>query len=475
MKYYITTAIDYINGKPHIGHAYEKVASDVLARFYRIAGADVFFLTGTDEHGAKIAGYADKAKMSEQAYADEMSKGFQKTWDNLDVSYDRFIRTTDEDHIKAVHDILKTIKENGYLYEGEYSGYYCIGHESFLNERDLVDGKCPEHQTVPEFITEKNWFLKVSAFTQIIQEKIEGGDFQVWPEQRRNEVLGLLKSGFNDIAISRPNVKWGIPLPWDSEQTVYVWVDALINYLTGVGFISDQEQFEKFWPADCHVIGKGIIKFHSIVWPALLLAAGFQLPKTLIVHGYLTIDNQKIGKSLGNVIDPNDWVEKYGSDAVRYFFMREFPFSEDGDVSDAKIAGRYEGDLANGLGNLVSRLTNMIEKFADGRVPEVLHAENELKVVDEHLKNYHFNEALAAIWESVAWCNKLIDDGKPWEMFKSDPEGVHQLLSRLSAQLLQINHKIAPFMPQTAEKIRKAFEIGEDITKIEPLFPRVQG
>jgi methionyl-tRNA synthetase len=473
MKYSITTAIDYINGKPHIGHSYEKIAADVLARHYRIGEGEVFFLTGTDEHGAKIAQYAEKAGMGEQAYADEMSEGFKKAWQALDISYDRFIRTTDTDHIAAVESILNKIKENGFLYEGEYTGLYCIGHESFLNERDLVDGKCPEHNTVPEQVSEKNWFLKVSAFTKIIRERIESGEFKIWPEVRKNEVLSLLEQEFTDIAVSRPNVKWGIPLPWEPEQTVYVWVDALINYVTGMGYETDKTLFNKFWPADLHVIGKDIIKFHCIIWPAMLLAADIPLPKAVAAHGYLTIENKKISKSLGNVIDPVDWVNKYGSDAVRYFLMREFPFGEDGDVSEAKLASRYSGELANGLGNLASRVSNMIESYANGEIPEVLQPENLLKEADELLRGYRFNEALASIWESVAWCNKLIDDEKPWVVAKTDMSAVHALLSRLAAQLLQISLKLAPFMPDTAEKIRKTFEGGESIVKMEPLFPRV--
>lgn len=474
MKYSITTAIDYINGKPHIGHSYEKIAADVLARHYRYGEGEVFFLTGTDEHGAKIAQYAEKAGVGEQTYADEMSEGFKKSWQALDISYDRFIRTTDEDHITAVESILKKIKENGFLYEGEYSGYYCIGHESFINERELVDGKCVEHGTAPEFLSEKNWFLKISAFTDTIREKIVSGEFKIWPEERKNEILSLLAEGFTDIAVSRPNVKWGIPLPWAPEQTVYVWVDALINYITGMGFGTDKELFKKFWPADLHVIGKDIIKFHCIIWPALLLAADLPLPKGVAAHGYLTIENRKVSKSLGNVIDPNDWVAKYGSDAVRYFLMREFPFGEDGDVSEAKIAARYQGELANGLGNLTSRVSNMIEKYADGKIPQVLQPEQSLNSADEFLREYRFNESLAAIWESVAWCNKLIDDEKPWEAAKAGNEVVHELLSRLSAQLLQIALRLAPYMPDTSEKIRKTFEAGDSITKMEPLFPRIE-
>ncbi len=474
MKYYITTAIDYINGKPHIGHSYEKVASDVLARLHRLNGEQVFFLTGTDEHGAKVAEYAKAQGLPEQEFADKTALLFEKAWKNLNVSYDRFIRTSDTDHIKAVEEILQKIKDAGYLYEDEYTGLYCLGHEAFITEKELVGGKCPEHQTVPEKITEKNWFFKISAFTEKLKEKIEGGDFKIWPAERKHEVLSLLQQGFNDIAISRPNVKWGVALPWDKEQTVYVWIDALINYVSGVGFPEDKDLFKKFWPADWHVIGKDIIKFHCIIWPAVLMAAGLEIPKGVCAHGYLTVGNQKISKSIGNVIDPNDWVAKYGADAVRYFLMREVSFGQDGDVSEEKLRARYDGDLANGLGNLVSRLTNMLEKYTHSEVPEHLPAELPLEEVYVLTDNFKFHEALALIWQAIAWANEYIDQTKPWQMAKEEKQAeLEKVLSKLAAQVYVIGQKLAPFMPETADKIRVAFE-GDEIKKIEPLFPRIE-
>lgn len=474
MKYYITTAIDYINGKPHIGHSYEKVASDVLARLHRLNGDQVFFLTGTDEHGKKNADAAKKLGLDEQAYADEYHRYFKSTWDNLEVTYDRFIRTTDADHIKVVEDIFNKIHEAGYFYEKEYEGWYCVGHEAFITEKDLVNGLCPEHQTKPEYTKEKNWFFKVSAFTEIIKEKIEGGDFKIWPEERKKEVLSLLDQGFHDVAISRPSVKWGIALPWDQEQTIYVWVDALINYISGVGYIEDKELFKKFWPADWHVIGKDILKFHCIIWPAMLLAAKIELPKGVCAHGYLTVGNQKISKTIGNVIDPNEWVAKYGADAVRYFLMKEIAFGQDGDVSEEKLKARYDGELANGLGNLISRLTNMIEKYCHGEVPHHVEADNKLEEVFALVDGFHFHEALAKIWEAVAWANQYIDETKPWALAKEDKqEEIDEIISKLAAQVYVIAQKIAPFMPVTADKIRIAFE-SDEIKKMEPLFPRVE-
>ncbi len=473
--FYITTAIDYINGRPHIGHSYEKVASDVLARFSRLQGKQVFFLTGTDEHGAKVAEFAKAQGMPEKTFADQAAAFFKQAWDNLGVSYDRFVRTTDTDHVQAVGQILEKIKAAGHLYEDEYTGLYCVGHEAFMTEKDLVNGLCPEHQTKPEKITEKNWFFRVSSFTDEIKRKIEKDEFKIWPAERRNEVLALLSQGFNDIAISRPNVKWGITLPWDKNQTVYVWVDALINYISGIGYVDDHELFNKFWPADWHVIGKDIIKFHCIIWPALLLAAGIEMPKGVLTHGYLTIENKKISKSLGNVIDPNDWVEKYGSDAVRYFLMREVAWGQDGDVSEAKLRARYEGDLANGLGNLVSRLTNMLEKYSHAEVPEITEPHMKMEDVEELVLTFRFHDALAKIWEAVAWANQYIDETKPWELAKSDDnrKELHRVLAKLSAQVYLISQKLAPFMPHTADKIRVAFE-NDNITKMEPLFPRIE-
>lgn len=472
MKFYITTSIDYINGKPHIGHAYEKVAADVLARFNRLQAKDVFFLTGTDEHGAKIAAAAEKSVQEIKAYINEMAEHFSKAWDALEISYDRFIRTTDSDHELAVQEIMNRMKSSGALYEAEYSGLYCIGHEAFLTESDLVDGLCPEHKTKPEQITEKNWFLKVSAFTEKIKSAIENDQFKIWPVARRNEILSLLGQGFNDVAITRPNVKWGIRVPWDEQQTVYVWIDALINYISGVGFNSDPELFQKYWPANFHVLGKDIIKFHCIIWPAILLASDLPLPEGALVHGHLTVSGQKISKSIGNVIDPLDWTAKYGAEAVRYFLLREFPFGEDGDVSEEKLKARYEADLANGLGNLVSRLTNMMELYSDGTISEILTPENKLIEVDQLINTFKFNEALVKVWEAIAQANKTIDQTKPWSLQKTEPEQVKKILAQLAAQMYVIALKLAPFMPETADKIRKALE-SEKIVKIEPLFPRV--
>lgn len=466
-KYYITTAIDYINGKPHVGHSLEKVASDVLARFYaaKIGRTNVRLVTGTDEHGAKIAEFAKKENLDPQTFADRNSAYFEFAWDQLNIQYDRFIRTTDLDHITTVQHFVAKIKDNGHLYEGEYEGLYCIGHEAFLTDKDLVDGVCPDHQTKPELVKEKNWFLKISEFTEKIKTAIETDELLIWPEARKKEVLSLLEQGFNDIAVSRPNVKWGISIPWDDEQTIYVWVDALINYYTAAG---------DYWPADAHVIGKDILKFHAIIWPAMLLAADLPLPKAILTHGFLTIDNKKISKSLGNVIDPNDWVAKYGSDAVRYFLLREVPFSEDGDLSEEKLRVRYEGDLANGLGNLLSRITTLVEKNLDGVFPEGTKGFTAPgDEISPLIEQYKFHEALALVWQYVAWANKTVDENKLWELGKTDLPKFTEVSKQVIDVLEIIAKALAPFMPETSQKILTAVT-AEKIVKSEPLFPKVE-
>lgn len=469
-KYYITTAIDYINGQPHIGHSYEKVAADVLARYNRARGNKTRFLTGTDEHGAKIEKFAAEKGVAIEQFADAAAASFKLAWDNLNVSYDRFIRTTDADHIKVVEEIITKIKDNGFLYEADYEGLYCVGHEAFITEKDLVDGLCPEHKKAPETIKEKNWFFKVSSFTNTIKEKINSGEFKIYPEHAKKEILAMLDEGFTDLAATRPNVKWGIPVPWDKEQTIYVWVDALINYVTGA-----KTEDQDFWPANVHIIGPDIAKFHCIIWPALLLAADLPLPSSVAIHGFLTLQHEKISKSTGNIIDPNDWVKKFGADAVRYFMLREVPFDAHGDVSEEKLRARYEGDLANGLGNLVSRITTLVEKNLDGVIP--VSAETTAVIVnqqeiDKLILEYKFHEALAKIWEWIAEGNKRVDENKLWELPKTDMQKFISVSKEVLLILEIVAKHLLPFMPNTAQKILDIVT-AEKITKAEPLFPRI--
>lgn len=473
--FYITTAIDYINAKPHIGHAYEKVASDVLARYYsmKLGKDQVFFLTGTDEHGAKIAKAAAALNMPIEQFAQETAAKFSFAWDQLDIVPNRFIRTTDADHLATVTELLEKIKANGHVYEGEYKGLYCTACETFYTETDAHDGLCPVHHTSLEPLTEKNWFLKISNFTESIKQKIQSDELLVWPVERKHEILSLLDQGFNDIAISRPNVKWGIPLPWDTNQTVYVWVDALINYVTGVGYISNPEQFKKFWPADIHVVGKDISKFHCIIWPALLLAAGLELPRGVVVHGYLTIGGEKMSKSIGNVIDPTEWAAKYGSDAVRYLLMREVAFGQDGDVSEEKLKSRYDSELANGLGNLVSRITTLVEKYLDGNLgQEITREVSEGLDIDRDVEDFKFHDALAKIWQLVAIGNKIVDENKLWEQGKTDVEAFRTNCISVFKILANVAHLISPFMPEASAKISEIV-YAKKIIKAEPMFPRI--
>ncbi len=472
-KFYITTPIYYVNDKPHIGSAYPTIAADVLSRMHRQLGEDVFFQTGTDEHGAKIAAAAEKAGKLPKEFADEISAKFSFAWDQLGIAPDKFIRTTDIEHKEAVEIFLNKLKDSGKVYEGEYEGLYCVGHEAFIKESDLVNGVCPDHKTKPQVLKEKNWFFKLSAYQKILEQMIANDELEIRPQTRKNEVLSFIKQGLEDIAISRPNVKWGIPVPWDKKQTVYVWVEALFNYCSGIGFGKDEEQFKKYWPADIHLVGKDLIKFHCIIWPALLLAVDLEIPKKVWAHGFFTINGEKISKSLGNAIDPNDWVVKYGADAVRYFLLREIPFGQDGDVSEEKLKVRYNGDLANGLGNLFSRTTNMIEKYLEGDIPEFVKTPKDLSESWEAFGSLQFSEGLVRIWEEIAWANQLIDKAKPWELVKTDQGKVKELLLNLAALLSDIAHKLSPIMPETSEKIRKVLESG-DIKKPEPLFQKME-
>ncbi|MBI5742567.1 MAG: methionine--tRNA ligase, partial [Candidatus Niyogibacteria bacterium] len=369
-KFYITTAIDYANAAPHMGHALEKTQADALARYHRILGEEVRFTTGTDEHGAKIARAAKKAETAPQAFVDQNAEKFKELLRLLDISNDDFIRTSDAGrHHPAAVKIWRALAASGDIYKKSYRGLYCVGHEAFITEKDLTDGKCADHNAAPETIEEENYFFKLSKYGPRIKQAIESGEMKIIPEFRQNEILALIAEGLEDVSFSRParDISWGVPVPDDPTQTMYVWCDALTNYISALGFGgADEKLFEKFWPEATHLIGKDILRFHAAIWPGMLLSAGLPLPKRIITHGFVTSQGQKMSKTIGNVVDPLTIIEKYGAEALRYYFVREMPTFDDGDFTEEKMKAAYNGSLANGLGNFVSRTSKMITQYFDG-------------------------------------------------------------------------------------------------------------
>ncbi|MBT6691194.1 methionine--tRNA ligase [Candidatus Parcubacteria bacterium] len=475
-KFYITTPIYYVNDKPHIGHAYTTILADVLARFYRsqIGDENVYFLTGTDEHGAKVAESAEKQGISPQEFTDQVSKEFSDAWKNLDISNDHFIRTTDKKHQQAVVKILEKLKEKGAIYEGDYNGLYCVGCEKFITNSELVDGKCPDHNKKPQELTEKNWFFKLGDFLPKIKKAIESGELMIYPETRKNEVLGLIdKQELPDFSISRSKdaVNWGIDLPWDDSQKVYVWIDALCNYITALDY-PDGKDFKKFWPADAHFLALEILKFHAVYWPAILMALDIPLPK-LNIHGFFTLDGKKMSKTLGNVISPNDLVDKYGPEVTKYLILSQFSFGSESDIKVEHFTEKYNADLVNGLGNLVNRVTNMIEQYLDGKIDSDQF--NKQIVGGEEIKNLRFREALLTIWQLIQKGNALIDEKKPWQLAKDEAnkEELNKLLQELASDLHVVALSLKPFMPSKAEELIKILTAKKVIKPEQPLFPRL--
>jgi methionyl-tRNA synthetase len=475
-KFYITTPIYYVNDKPHIGHAYTTVVADVLARFYRsqLGKDNVYFLTGTDEHGAKVAEAAAKESLDPQTFTDRVAQEFKNAWQNLDIDYDNFIRTTDKQHKKIVTDILNTLKGKGVLYEDDYQGLYCVGCEKFITESELVDGKCVDHNKEPEQLTEKNWFFKLSEFLPKIKKAIESGELVIYPETRKNEVLGLInKQDLPDFSISRSkkSVPWGIDLPWDDDQKTYVWIDALSNYITALGY-PDGKDFKKFWPADAQFLALDILKFHALYWPAMLMALDLPLSR-LNIHGFFTIDGKKMSKTLGNVIDPNELVEKYGSEVTKYLILSQFSFGSESDIKVEHFTEKYNADLVNGLGNLVNRVTNMIEQYLDGKIDSSKFSEQ--TVGNEEIKNLRFREALLTIWQLIQKGNGLIDEKKPWQLAKDEAnkEELTGLLQELASDLHVVALSLKPFMPNKAEEVIKILTAKKVVKPEQPLFPRL--
>ena len=477
-KFYITTAIDYVNAPPHCGHALEKVQTDVLARYHRLLGEKVLFLTGTDENSLKNAKAAEKEGIPVEKLVDRNSKEFYELKRVLNLSFDDFIRTTEGRHIQGAQKLWLACKND--IYKKTYRGLYCVGCEEFYKENELIDGRCPEHKTKPEIVEEENYFFKLSKYQDQLKNIIEKDELKVIPEIRKNEVLSFINQGLEDICISRSAARakgWGIDVPGDPTQKIWVWFDALSNYINAIGYATDEKKFKKWWPADIHVIGKGISRFHCIYWPAMLLCAKLPLPKSIFVHGYLTFGGEKMSKSAGEYIDPCEIVEEYGTDSLRYFLLREIPSAEDGDFTLNKFKKRYNSDLAKGLGNLVSRVLTMVEKYCDGKVPEIVKNPDShpLRVddnihnwkkswadIDKFLPNFQFNEALSSIWKFITEADKYIEENKPWELVK---EGKTKELNWVLYGLLDAIHQIAwqvyIFIPVTSLKIAEALKLGK--------------
>ena len=478
-KFYITTAIPYVNASPHIGFALELVQTDVLARYHRQTGDDVFFLTGTDENSLKNVQAAEKLGLTTPALCDKNSAVFKSLKDVLNLSFDEFIRTTEERHFKGAHKLWSACRKED-IYKKKYKGFYCVGCEVFYLEKDLVDGKCPEHDKEPEVVEEENYFFKLSNYQDRLLKLIESDEYKITPKTRKNEIVSFIKMGLEDFSISRSVERahgWGVPVPGDTTQIMYVWFDALANYLTAVDYASGGEKFKKYWPADLHVIGKGITRFHAVYWPAMLLSAGMPLPKELFVHGYINVSGEKMSKSLGNVVDPLELVKKYGTDPVRYYLLKQMHPVEDSDFSYEQFEEVYNADLANGIGNLVSRTANMIEKSQLQVTCDVLRvASDELRVnqkVDQAVKEFKFNEALQEIKNQITAADQLIDQAKPWALVKSDIVKAEAVLSEVAGRIVNIAGQLKPFLPETAEKILKTFEAQNIVKPPESLFPRI--
>jgi len=476
-KFYIPTSIVYTNYSPHIGFALEITQADVIARYHRLLGKDVLFVTGTDEHGTKNAQAAKEAGKTPEDFTEEISKRVRDLTKILNLSNDDFIRTTDKKrHWPTVKKVWLQLKENGDIYKKKYKGLYCVGCEAFVKEKDLVNGKCSLHEKIPEAVEEENYFFRLSKYQNQLKKIIETGGIKIIPESRKSELLSFINQGLEDTSCSRPREKleWGIPVPDDETQTVYVWLEALVNYLSVVDYATDGDKFKKFWPPDAHCIGKDIFtRFHGSLWPAILLSLKLELPKTIFVHGFITVGGQKMSKSLGNVIDPFELVKKYGTDAVRYFLLREIPPTEDGDFTYEKFEKRYNADLASGLGNLVARVINLAKisnfqfpisnEFSNSNFQKIV--EKTKKDCSETLDEFKFNEALITIWDLISFCDGYIEKERPWEKSEKQISVINDLLISLKniAQLLQ------PFLPQTSEKISKQLKTK----KGKPLFPRI--
>lgn len=480
-KLYITTAIPYVNGTPHIGNALDYLLADIWARYQKQNNHQVRFQVGTDEHGNKIAVKAAEAGLDPKAYTDKMYVNFESLMKKIGADYTDFVRTTDGHHIGAVQYIWQKLQP--YIYKASYEGWYCVGCEAFVTDKDATvnNGICPDHNQPYQRLSEENYYLKTSAFTDQVQQAITNGQMQIVPEFRAKEFLELMKDGLHDVSISRPkkSLSWGIPVPGDPSQVMYVWMDALANYITVLGY-PDKYGWQDYWPADVQIIGKDILRFHAGIWPAMLLGLGLELPKKLLVHGMINVSGAKMSKTVGNVVDPVEVIDNYGVDAFRYFFSRHIPTLDDGDFTWEKFETAYNTELANDLGNLVQRVSSMVTRYQAGVISnDAPKAEHDMSSYHESMENLEFSKAIDAVWSMVRSLNQYIENVKPWEIAKGigkDPEAeahLTEVLTYAVGALLQIGDLLVPFMPETAGKIHRIFETGVIVPIEGVIFPRV--
>ncbi|HUX86591.1 MAG TPA: methionine--tRNA ligase [Chloroflexota bacterium] len=502
-KYYVTTPIYYVNDVPHIGHAYTTVAADVLARHHRRLGDEVFFLTGTDEHGAKIAEAAAKHGVTPKQYVDEIVERFKTAWHTLEISNDFFIRTSDPQHEAGVAAYLETLYNAGDVYKGVYEGLYCVGCEQFKTEEDLVNGLCPYHNVAPKWYSEENYFFRLSkyqdALLKALTDPTDPHHYVVNPPSRLNEILGKLRLGLTDVSISRASLTWGVPLPFDRQQVVYVWVDALLNYITAVGYPDRPNEFHHYWPADLHLMAKDILWFHAILWPSMLIAGGLPPPREVFAHGFFTIGGQRMSKTLGNAIAPAELVEKFGADAARYLLLTDFPFGTDGDVNLKGFVKRYNAELANDLGNLLNRTVSMINRYLGGEIPAAgpsEPADHEIQAMalamfdqmNRAFDRLEFVAAADAVRAVVSRANRFVEETAPWKLAKSDRLRLNTVLATLAETERLIAVALAPFMPTTSERMLDQLGAtgvlaptwgcltpGSHVApQPQPLFPRIE-
>jgi methionyl-tRNA synthetase len=509
-KFYVTTSIYYVNAKPHIGHCYESTVADALARYHRLKGEDVYFLTGTDEHGQKVAKAAAEAGITTQAFVDSVVKPSLELWKVLSISYDDFIRTTQERHIKVVQLFFSRLHEKGELYESEYKGWYCASCEAFWPEGQLEEGSCPECKRQVEQITEKNWFFRMSKYQEWLIGYIKGHPDFIKPESRKNEILSFLEQPLQDLCVTRPKsrLEWGIEIPFSRDHVSYVWFDALINYISALGYAGDEAKFKRYWPADIHILGKDIIRFHTVFWPIMLHALGIEPPVTVFAHGHwLDGKGRKMSKSLGNIVDPVEMIKKYGPDPLRYFLLSEIPYGHDGLFSEEALVSRLNTDLANDMGNLLNRTLTMIEKYFGSMIPAAAGTkgavDDELKALaaalpdkmDAAMSELDFPAALASVWELINRANKYIEIQAPWKLDKEGKvDRLSDIIYNLTEVLRIVTIAVSSYIPASAEKMWSQLGITEPLSKArfsdigkwgliragtktnkgQPLFPRIE-